>query len=316
MDIADTEPRTATEETAGVDSISLYLAEIGTIPLLTARQERALALAMAAGQCARQRLESDALTPLERNAALEDVARAGDARRRLIEANLRLVVHVASRYKLRELAFSDLIQEGNLGLFHAVDKFDYRFGCRLSTYAIWWIRRSIIRALDNESRTARLPVYLRTLARQAGRMRDELAQQTGQEPSPADIATALHVPLAIVNAVLSYQQPPISLDAPITDDGATLAEVLPDLDARMPEEEAEAAFFSETVHGALATLPERERVVLELRFGLHGHRVHTLIEIGKRLGLTRERVRQIESKALLTLRSSDLSTQCHHPGAA
>ncbi|HZS92658.1 MAG TPA: sigma-70 family RNA polymerase sigma factor [Chloroflexota bacterium] len=316
MEIADTRAHTDPQQTVGVDSVAVYLAEIGTIPLLTARQEKALALTLATGQSARHRLESESLTPRERDAALRDVARADDARRRLIEANLRLVVHIASRYRLRELAFSDLIQEGNLGLSHAVDKFDYRLGCRLSTYASWWIRQAISRALANESRTVRLPVYKRTLARQAARMRDELAQQTGQEPSPADIASALHLPLAIVNAALSCQQPPISLDAPITEDGATLAEVLPDVDARAPEEEAEAALLSWRVHEVLATLPERERTVLQLRFGLQGHRVHTLGEIGERMGLTRERVRQIETKALVALRSSDLSSECDHPGAA
>jgi RNA polymerase primary sigma factor len=315
-DIADKPAHTGPGQPACVDSVTIYLAEIGNVPLLTARQEMALALTVAAGQRARHRLGAGSLTPLERDAALQEVALADDARQRLIEANLRLVVHIASRYRLRGLAFSDLIQEGNLGLSHAVDKFDCRLGYRLSTYASWWIRQAISRALANESRTVRLPVYLGTLARQAARMRDELAQQTGQEPSLADLAAALHVPLPTVTVALSWQQQPISLEAPVTDDGATLADALPDVDARMPDEEAEKSLLSWHVHELLATLPERERTVLQLRFGLQGHRVHTLGEIGGRLGLTRERVRQIETKALTILRASDLSTEFDHPGAA
>jgi RNA polymerase primary sigma factor len=240
------------------------------------------------------------------------VARAEDARRRLIEANLRLVVSIARRYQRRGLPLADLIQEGNLGLFCAVDRFDYRRGYRFSTYATWWIRQAITRALDQQSRTVRVPVYVAELARNIRRVTGDLEQRAGHEPAPDEVAAALHVPPETVARALSSGQPPVSLAATITEDGLALGEVVRDDNAPSPDDVAYRALLRQQVQTTLATLPERERVVLQRRFGLAGHRPHTLSEIGRQLGLTRERTRQIESAALHRLRRSDLSTAVDH----
>jgi RNA polymerase primary sigma factor len=237
------------------------------------------------------------------------VARAENAQRRLIEANLRLVVSIARRYQRHGLPLPDLIQEGNLGLFRAVDKFDYRRGYRFSTYATWWIRQAITCALDKQSRTVRVPEYVAELARHARRMTGDLEQRAGHELAPAEVAAALHVPPETMTRALSSWQQPVSLETAVTADGHVLGEVVGDDTAPLPDDAAYRALLRQHVQAALATLPERERMVLQLRFGLTGHPPHTLGEIGRRLGLTRERARQIESATLRRLRATELSTE-------
>ena len=295
------------------ESLTFYLDEIGAVSLLTPSQERMLGQALARGRAVRHHLATREGSAAQRDAATQAVARAEDARRRLIEANLRLVVSIARRYQRRRLPLADLIQEGNLGLFHAVDRFDYRRGYRFSTYATWWIRQAITRALDKQSRIVRMPVYVEQLARHVRRVTGDLEQRAGHEPAPAEVAATLHVARTTVARALAAAQPPVSLEATVTADGHVLGEVVRDDNAPSPDDVAYKALLRQQVQAALAALPERERVVLQLRFGLAGHRPHTLGEIGRRLGLTRERTRQIESAALRRLRTSDLSTAVDHP---
>jgi RNA polymerase primary sigma factor len=296
------------------ESLTFYLDEIGAVSLLTPSQERMLGQALARGRAVRHRLATRESSAAQRDAATQALARAEDARRRLIEANLRLVVSIARRYQRRGLPLADLIQEGNLGLFRAVDRFDYRRGYRFSTYATWWIRQAITRALDQQSRTVRVPVYVAEVARHVRRVSRDLEQCRGHEPAPAEVAATLHVPLRTVARALSAGQPPVSLEATVTEDGHALGDIVRDDNAPSPDDVAYRAFVHEQVQGALAALPERERVVLQLRFGLEGHRPHTLREIGLRLGLTHERTRQIEAAALRRLRKSDLFSALDHPG--
>lgn len=297
---------TGTEE-----SLTIYLQEIGAVALLTRQQEMMLGVAMAKGRAARHRLAGarGAVSPPERDAAERVLARAEEARHHLIVANLRLVVSIARRYAHGGLSLADLIQEGNLGLFRAVDKFDYRQGYRFSTYAYWWIRQAIGRALYDQGRVVRIPVHMMEFSRRVAQMNRDLEQRQGHEPVPADIAAALHAPTSKVVQALSSWPQTVSLEATVTEDGHALGEVVPDDNAPSPEDVAYAALLRRQVQTVLETLPERERVVLQLRFGLAGHHPHTLGEIGKQLGLTRERARQIEAAALATLRARDLSTE-------
>jgi RNA polymerase primary sigma factor len=305
------------EATRPADSLTLYLDEIGVASLLTPSREMLLGAALARGRAMRDRLAKGEVPPAERDAATQAVARAEDAQRRLIEANLRLVVSIARRYQQHGLPLPDLIQEGNLGLLRAVDKFDYRRGYRFSTYATWWIRQAITHALDTQSRIVRVPVYVAALARHARRMTEDLEQRTGHEPAPADIAAALHVPSETMARALSSGQPPVSLETGVTADGHALGGVLGDDTAPSPDDAAYSTLLRQHVQEALATLPERERMVLQLRFGLAGHRPHTLAEIGQRLGLTPERARQLEAAALRRLHATDLSAEVdHHNDAA
>jgi RNA polymerase primary sigma factor len=305
----DTEQDEAGPEASDLaDSLTFYLDQIGAVSLLTPSQERMLGQALARGRAVRQRRATPEGSAAQRDAATQAVARAEDARCRLIEANLRLVVSIARRYQQHGLPLADLIQEGNLGLFRAVDRFDYRQGYRFSTYATWWIRQAITRALDKQSRTVRVPVYVEQLARYVRRVTEDLEQRAGHELAPAEVAAALHVPPTTVARALAAGQPPISLEAMVTEDGHALGEIIRDDNAPSPDDAAYRALVHKQVQAALAALPERERVVLQWRFGLAGHRPHTLGEIGRRLGLTRERTRQIESAALRRLRTSDLST--------
>jgi RNA polymerase primary sigma factor len=309
MRTGDEQEDAGAEAISPADSLTIYLDEIGAVSLLTPSQERMLGQALARGRAVRDRLARWEVRPAEWDAATQAVACAEDAQRRLIEANLRLVVSIARRYQRHGLPLPDLIQEGNLGLFRAVDKFDYRRGHRFSTYATWWIRQAITRALDQQSRTVRVPEYVAELARHARRMTGDLEQRAGHEMASAEVAAALHVPPETMTRALSSWQPPVSLETAVTADGHVLGEVVGDDTTPLPDDAAYRALLRQHVQAALATLPERERLVLQWRFGLAGHPPHTLGEIGRRLGLTRERARQIESAALRRLRATELSTE-------
>ena len=295
--------------TAPDEGLPIYLREIGSVSLLTPDEEKMLAEWLACGKEARRRLQAGEVMPDEQGAAARLVARGEDARRRMIEANLRLVVSIARRYLRRGLPLPDLIQEGNLGLFRAVDKFDHHKGYRFSTYAYWWIRQAITRALADYGRTVRVPVHMVDFAAHVAKVAGELEQRLGRELDIADIARALGVPEEKVALALTSVRQPASLETPVTEDGGTLGDVLPDDELPSPDDEARKSLLRSHVQDVLDQLSERERVVVQLRFGLQGNRAQTLGEIGEHLHLTRERVRQIESEALAKLRQTDLRAE-------
>ena len=291
------------------EGLPIYLREIGAVSLLTPDEEKMLAERLARGKEARRQLAAGLVPPEEQGAMARLVAHGEDARRRMIEANLRLVVSIARRYLRRGLPLPDLIQEGNLGLFRAVDKFDHHKGYRFSTYAYWWIRQAITRALADYGRTVRVPVHMVDFAAHVAKVAGELEQRLGRELDTADIAAALNVPEEKVALALASVRQPASLETPVTEDGGTLGDVLPDDDLPSPDEEAQKSLLRSHVQDVLEKLTDRERVVVQLRFGLEGNRAHTLGEIGEQLQLTRERVRQIEAEALGKLRNTDLQAE-------
>lgn len=305
-----TESETAEPDLAPPDEgLPIYLREIGAVCLLTPDEEKMLAEWLARGKEARNLLSSGLVSIDEQGGMARLVARGEDARRRMIEANLRLVVSIARRYLRRGLPLPDLIQEGNLGLFRAVDKFDHHKGYRFSTYAYWWIRQAITRALADYGRTVRVPVHMVDFAAHVAKVAGELEQRLGRELDTADIALALDVPEEKVALALASVRQPASLETPVTEDGGTLGDVLPDDDLPSPDDEAQKSLLRSHIQDVLENLTERERVVVQLRFGLDGNRAHTLGEIGEQLQLTRERVRQIEAEALAKLRKTDLQAE-------
>jgi len=261
-----------------LDSLQLYLREIGRVPLLTADQEVYLAKRVERGDLA--------------------------AKSQMIEANLRLVVSIAKLQSGRGLSFLDLIQEGSVGLIRAVEKFDYRRGFKFSTYATWWIRQAVTRAIADQARTIRIPVHIFERLNKVVRIERQLVQRLGREPRPDEIAAELELTTAEVREIVRVAQSPVSLEKPIGEEGdARLGELVEDELAESPLEVASVSLRSEDIEHALAALPERERQVIELRFGLHDGRPRTLEEVGRSLGVTRERIRQIESTTLKRLAS-------------
>jgi RNA polymerase primary sigma factor len=289
---------------ASVDAVRLYLNEIGRVDLLTAESEVDLAKRVEAGAAAAAVLDSMLhLEPAQR-ARLRRVERTGQrAKQELIEANLRLVVSIAKRYLGRGLLFPDLIQEGNLGLMRAVDKFDYTRGYKFSTYATWWIRQMISRSIADQSRTIRIPVHLVETMNRIRRVERSLVQRLGREPTLEEVATAVDLPVAKLEEFRELSVDPTSLDAPIGEEGdGSMGELIEDDNATVPVEAAARLLLRQHLSHVLGELNSRERTVIERRFGLVDEQPHTLEQVGSELGLTRERIRQIESKALAKLR--------------
>jgi RNA polymerase primary sigma factor len=304
------------EEVAGPSSdlFRQYLREIGRIPLLTAVDEVELARRVEAGLFAEERLNSAAdLDTLDSQLAVDLdrlVVLGRMAKRRLIEANLRLVVSVAKRYIGRGLTMLDLVQEGNLGLIRAVEKFDYARGYKFSTYATWWIRQAMSRALADQARTIRVPVHVVELINRVVRVQRRLLQERGYEPTTEDVAAQLDLPPERVSEVLRLAQEPVSLHAPVgEEEDVALGDLIEDGDATSPVESAAFLLLREHLEAVLSTLGERERKVVQLRYGLDDGRPRTLEEIGRIFGVTRERIRQIESKTLNKLRDHAFADQ-------
>ncbi len=288
------------------DPLRSYLQEIGSWALLTARQEAELGRAIEEGRTAQGRLaqEAHALSSAERSALQTLVARGETARAHMVEANLRLVVSIAKRYQGRGLTLFDLIQEGNIGLMRAVEKFDHKMGFRFSTYATWWIRQAIFRAVSDEGHPIRLPVHMGEAASKIRRIAHSLLQTLDREPEPQEIAAAAGLSEERVVQVLAVSQQTVSLDAPMGEEGVTLTEFLEMEDAPTPLDLASRKVLRASIYGYLDQLNARERLVLEMRFGLNSDKEHTLNEVGAALNVTRERVRQIQSGALRRLRKT------------
>jgi len=268
------------------DPVRMYYRAIGKVPLLTAEEEVSLA----------KRIER----------------RDMEAKRKLVEANLRLVVSIAKRYVGRGMLFLDLVQEGNLGLIRAAEKFDYRRGFKFSTYATWWIRQAVTRAIADQSRTIRIPVHMGDMINKLIRVQRQLLQDIGREPTPEEIATEMGTTLAKVRQISKISQEPVSLETSIGEEhDSQLGDFIEDKEATVPVEAVCEIMLKEEIDSVLSTLTRRERTVIELRFGLKGEHPRTLEEVGQRFGVTRERIRQIEAKTLAKLTSCRDSHQLH-----
>jgi RNA polymerase primary sigma factor len=288
---------------ASTDLVRAYLKEIGKVPLLTAVQEVELSQRIEAGLFATYKLRQPRLSAgLKRD--LEWLVKDGErAKQHLLEANLRLVVSVAKRYVGRGLPFLDLIQEGNVGLIRAVEKFDYTKGYKFSTYATWWIRQAITRAMADQARTIRIPVHMVEQINKAARARRELLVTLGRDATDEELAEHLELPVEKVREVLSYSREPVSLEVTVGEEAdSVLGDFIEDADAPLPQDVVEHGLMQEELHQVLHGLDEKELAVVTLRFGLTDGQPKTLDEIGHQFGLTRERIRQIESKTLAKLR--------------
>jgi len=291
-----------------LDAVQHYLQEIGRVALLTAAEEVELAERIERGNAAQSRIEVDGELSLPLRRALDrDYQSGNDARRHLIQANLRLVVSIAKKYVGRGLSLLDLIQEGNIGLMRAVEKFDHRKGNRFSTYATWWIRQAVTRAIAEQGRTIRLPVHMSESVSQVKRTAERLAQSLERQATADEIAIALGQPTERIQRVLEAARRPVSLETPVGDEGEhTLGDFLPDDEMPTPGEFASSQLLRRDLCAALDHLNERERRIIDLRYGLVDGRRRTLEEVGRALGMTRERARQIEAEALRRLRSPDV----------
>ena len=297
------------------DPVRMYLKEIGKVPLLSADEEIELAQNMEDGAVAIEKInvlkgrldgaseEEKAEIKEEIKTLQRDVDKGADAKKRLAEANLRLVVSIAKRYVGRGMLFLDLIQEGNLGLIKAVEKFDYKKGYKFSTYATWWIRQAITRAIADQARTIRSPVHMVETINKLIRVSRQLLQELGREPSPEEIAKEMSMPVDRVREILKISQEPVSLETPIgEEEDSHLGDFIKDDNVPVPADAAAFTLLKEQLEEVLGTLTEREQKVLTLRFGLEDGRARTLEEVGKEFNVTRERIRQIEAKALRKLR--------------
>jgi RNA polymerase primary sigma factor len=290
---------------ASSDPVRMYLKEIGRVPLLTAEEEVDLAKRVEAGIVASELLAEhvERMSP-EWARELRRVERNGGiSKRRLVEANLRLVVSIAKRYVGRGMQFLDLIQEGNLGLIRAVEKFDYTKGYKFSTYATWWIRQAITRAIADQARTIRIPVHMVETINKVVRVQRQMLQDLGREPTPEEIGAALEMTAERVREIQKISQEPVSLETPVgEEDDSSLADFIEDVGAVVPSDAASFVLMQEQIQGILHTLSEREQKVIQMRFGMQDGQPRTLEEVGAEFGVTRERIRQIESKTLSKLR--------------
>jgi RNA polymerase primary sigma factor len=286
------------------DPVRMYLKEIGKVPLLTAEEEVDLAKRIEAGLFASEKLATSRKIADKTRKDLEAIERDGQlAKKKLVEANLRLVVSIAKRYVGRGMLFLDLIQEGNLGLIRAVEKFDYTKGYKFSTYATWWIRQAITRAIADQARTIRIPVHMVETINKLIRIQRQLLQDLGREPSPEEIAKEMDLTPDKVREILKVSQEPVSLETPIgEEEDSHLGDFIEDSDAVVPVDAASFILLQEQLDSVLHTLSEREKKVIQLRFGLTDGHPRTLEEVGREFGVTRERIRQIESKTLSKLR--------------
>ena len=298
------------------DPVRMYLKEIGKVPLLSAEEEIELAQKMETGNVAAEKIQilksrieetDDEAEKEEIRAEIKELQKdegvGAEAKKRLAESNLRLVVSIAKRYVGRGMLFLDLIQEGNLGLIKAVEKFDYRKGYKFSTYATWWIRQAITRAIADQARTIRIPVHMVETINKLIRVSRQLLQELGREPAPEEIAEVMNMPVDRVREILKISQEPVSLETPIgEEEDSHLGDFIKDDNVPVPADAAAFTLLKEQLEEVLGTLTEREQKVLTLRFGLEDGRARTLEEVGKEFNVTRERIRQIEAKALRKLR--------------
>ena len=307
------DPNTLVDSFGIDDPVRMYLKEIGKVNLLTPDEEIQLAQDMGAGDAAREQLaeiekarkngEEVSLAQEEEKELKRAIRKGEAAKQRLAEANLRLVVSIAKRYVGRGMLFLDLIQEGNLGLIKAVEKFDYTKGYKFSTYATWWIRQAITRAIADQARTIRIPVHMVETINKVIRVSRQLLQELGHDPTPEEISEEMNMPVDKVREILKIAQEPVSLETPIgEEEDSHLGDFIPDEDASEPSEAASYTLLKEQLIDVLDTLTPREEKVLKLRFGLEDGRTRTLEEVGKEFNVTRERIRQIQAKALRKLR--------------
>jgi RNA polymerase primary sigma factor len=286
------------------DTIGLYLKEIGKVDLLVAEEEVSLAKRIEAGKKAQTKLAAGRYANDQKRYELERLVDDGiQAREHLIRANSRLVISVAKKYIGRGVPFLDLIQEGNIGLIRASNKFDYKRGHKFSTYATWWIRQAVTRAIADQSRTIRVPVHMGDQINKMLRISHQLTQRLGRSPSPEELAAELEIPVRKVEQMLDVARRPLSLEMPTDDEGeSTLGDFVPDNDSPSPPDRVSAGMLKDQLMEILVDLPPREVKILQMRYGLLDGQTYTLEQVGRKLGVTRERVRQIEAQALSRLR--------------
>lgn len=287
------------------DVVGLYFQDVGSVPLLAREEEVELARIVEQGEEAEWRLRTadDGLHPEEHAHLQVEVRQGQDAFAKLVQSNARLVISIAKRYTGHGVPLLDLIQEGNLGLIRAAEKFDYRKGYKFSTYATWWIRQAVQRTLADQGRTIRLPVHIENRVRYLNRLTHEMELESGRQPTPEEVTEATGLSLRQVELTLNAAREPLSLDKPVDDEGEReLRDLIEGEDVPDPSEEVDLALLSQEVEDLLSTLPLREARILRMRYGLKDGYAHTLKEIGEKFGLTRERIRQIEQQALKRLR--------------